>query len=262
MKIANNPLITLVLCLFLVPAHAIAGMSFHWVDDEDYPPLIYRNEKGKPAGIFHGIMTEAFQRMEIPLKAEVYPWSRSQQMVREGLADGMVTVLTEERKKFVRPSDPLLLIAERIFANRHNPRIDEIMSIGSIQQLKPYRIVEIIGSGWTKEKLKGFDVTWVPAIKNAYLMLAKGRADIFIANAYTWAGFRKRNPGLNQDQAATRENIISSKHPLKTLAFRLLIRKDSPFVGILDRFNNTINQMKMDGTIDRIIAQESHYESD
>ncbi len=249
----NYLLITLVLSFSLASAHADAIKTFYWADDEDYPPLIYRGVNGKPAGIFYEIMTEAFRRMDIPLKAKVYPWSRSQKLVKEGDADGMVTVLINDRKAFVQASNPIILAFEQIFANKNNPRIDEIMAVRSLKQLKSFKIVETLGSGWTKETLKGVNVTWVPGMDNAFNMLVKGRVDIFIANGYTGADFIKRNIINHGSYSKGYKSIITNPYPLKTIAFRLLIRKNSYFVNILDHFNQTIHQMKMDGTIEHII---------
>ncbi len=141
---------------------------FHWVDDAGSPPLMYRGANGKPAGLFYRIMTEAFHRLDIPLKIEIYPWARAQKVVAEGKADGMVTVLTKKRKKLFYGTDPILLVAEHIFANKDNPRIDEIMAIRSLKELQSFKVVETIGSGWTKEALKGVDITWVPGMDSAF----------------------------------------------------------------------------------------------
>ena len=241
---------------FALMVHSVnAGetKAFHWVDDEDYPPIIYRGKDGKPAGIFYQIMTEAFHRLDIPLKAEVYPWARAQKIVAEGKADGMITVLTEPRKKFLVGSDPILLVSEHIFASRNNPRIKEIMSIRSLEEIKAYRIVELIGSGWTEEKLKGAKITWVPQEENAFKMLISNRADIYITNDFLGAAFIKKKIEEGGEFAEGYKSIIINPYPLKTIAYRLLIRKDSPFVKILDEFNKTIHQMQMDGTLRQIL---------
>ena len=227
--------------------------AFHWVDDEDYPPLIYRGTDGKPAGIFYQIMVEAFHRLDIPLKVKVYPWARAQKIVADGKADGMITILTKQRKQFFVASDPILLVSEHIFVNRNNPRIKEIMSIRSLKTLKGYRVVETIGAGWTKEKLKGVKIIWVPTMDSAFKMLIKNRADIFLANGFTGAAFLQKKIKEGSSVSEGYKSIITNPYPLRTIAFRLLIRKDSPFVKILDDFNDTIHQMQMDGTIQHII---------
>ena len=233
---------------------AVDGIdAFYWVDDEDYPPLIYRGADGEPAGIFYGIMTEAFRRLGIPLKVELYPWSRAQKILTEGAGDGMVTVLTDKRKPYVISSDPVLLAAEQIFANESNPRIDEIMAIRSLQELRSFRIVETIGSGWTDENLQEAEIIWVPDMDNAFLMLITNRADIYIANGFTGAYFIRKRVSIGDSFSEGYKHIITNPYPLNTVAFRLLVKEDSPYVRIIDDFNSTIHQMQLDGTIQRII---------
>ncbi len=248
-------LASLLLALVLMPNSADAGKikAFHWADDEDCPPLIYRGTDGKPAGIFYEIMTEAFHRLDIPLTIEIYPWARAQKIVADGKACGMVTVLTDPRKKLFCGSDPILLVSEHIFVNINNPRLKEIMSIRSLKGIRPFKVVETIGSGWTKENLKGFNITWVPDMDSAFNMLIKGRVDVFLANSFTGAAFIKKKTKDGESFSAGYKSIISNPYPLKTIAFRLLVRKDSPFVKMIDDFNKTIHQMQMDGTIQHIL---------
>jgi len=251
MKIITCLLLALV--LMCSSANADEKKPFHWVDDADYPPLIYRGADGKPAGIFYEIMTEAFHRLDIPLKVEVYPWSRAQKIVASGKADGLVTVLTDSRKQVFLGSDPILLASEHIFVNRNNPRIKEIMAIRSLKEILPFNVVEIIGSGWTKENLIGANIIWVPEMDNAFNMLIKNRADIFIANRFTGADFLKKKTREGGPYAEGYKNIVTNTHPLKTIAFRLLVQKDSSFVNIIDKFNETIHQMQLDKTIQNIL---------
>ena len=227
--------------------------AFCWVDDEDYPPLIYRGADGKPAGIFYEIMTEAFRRLGIPLKVELYPWPRAQKILAEGGADGVVTVLTNKRKPYVISSDPILLASEHIFANENNPRIDEIMAIRSLKGIQSFRVVETIGSGWTEEKLQRAKIIWVPDMDNAFLMLITNRADIYIANGFTGAYFIRKKINIGDSFSEGYKHIITNPYPLSSVAFRLLVKDDSPYVSIIDDFNNTIHQMQLDGTIRRIV---------
>jgi len=92
--------IALAALLLLIGAFASGSRPFIWVDDEDYWPAIYRSGEGAPAGIFNDILTEVFKRLGIPLKKAVYPWKRAQMMVKNGEADGMVTVYTKERAAY------------------------------------------------------------------------------------------------------------------------------------------------------------------
>ena len=243
----------LALVLVFHSANAAETRSFHWLDDDDYPPLIYRGTDGKPAGIFYQIMTTAFHRLNIPLKAEICPWARAQKIIADGKADGMVTVLTNARKRFLVGSDPVLQVSEHIFVNRDNPRLKEIMAIRSIRQLRDFKLVETIGSGWTKEVLNDCDITWVPSMDNAFTMLNNRRADIFITNGFVGADFLQKKIRNGDSLSEGYKSIITNPYPLRTISFRLLVRKDSPFTTIIDKFNRTIQQMQADGTIRHIL---------
>ncbi len=260
-KLKKEYILKIITYLFLVLTLMINSINasdikvFRWIDDKDYPPLIYLNPDGKPEGIFYQIMTKAFHHLGIPLKVELYPWARAQKMIADGKGDGMVTVLTKKRKQFFVASDPILLVSEHIFVNRNNPHIKKIMSIHSLKEILPYRIVETIGSGWTEQELKGANITWVPNMDSAFKMLIKNRADIFLANGFVGAVFLQKKIKEGGSTAEGYKKIITNPYPLRTIAFRLLIRKNSPFVKILDNFNNIINQMHMDGTIQKIIEE-------
>ncbi len=171
-------------------ANAVDSRPFVWVDDEDYWPAIYRGKDGKPAGIFNDIMTEVFKRLEIPLQKSVYPWKRAQRMVKNGSADGMVTVYTKERKAFTLATKPVWEISETLFFRRDNPKSCKILKINSFEELRDFILVDIQGAGWTNDQYKAHgikNVIWVPNSESALNMIAKGRADIFIMfnlNAY------------------------------------------------------------------------------
>lgn len=244
------------LSIFLTIDYSYANDAkfFRWVDDEDYPPLIYLAEDGKPAGIFYEIMTEAFRRLNIPLKVELYPWVRAQKIVYEGKADGMVTVLTREREKLFIGSVPILKVCEYIFTNKNNPHIKEIMSIQTLEEIKPFKIVEVIGAGWTKETLKGFDIIWVTSLESAFNMLAKNRVDIFLLNNFVGGYFLKERI---KNGYPFYKNIVVNKKPIKIIPFRLLIKKESPFLKIIEDFNKIIYEMQKDGTIKHILENKS-----
>ncbi len=245
------------LVLILVSSYARADEKrvFHWVDDTDYKPLIYRGADGKPCGVFFDIMTEAFRRLDISLRVETYPWVRAQKIVTEGKADGMITILTNARKPLFCGSEPILRAREHVFFNKSNPRANKIKTIRSLEEIRSFKVVEIIGSGWTKEKLRGFNVIWVPNMDSAFGMVVKGRADIFISNIFTGLAFVHGKIKAGGAEAKSYGNIAYDPIPLKTLAFRLLVRKDSPFADMLGEFNKILTQMRKDGTVKRILEK-------
>lgn len=232
--------------------------AFIWADDEAYWPAIYRGGDGRPAGIFNEVVTEIFKRLDIPLKKSVYPWKRAQEMVKNGEADGMVTVYTKERAEFTLPTDPIWEISEILFFRRDNPKACKILKINSFDNLKGFSLVDTQGAGWTKQNYKKYgidNITWVPSTDSALNMLAKGRVDIFIMfdmNAYNLlAKKRVENSALSEGF----QNIVAITPPFTKLPFQLLIRKDSPFVDKIDAINQTLKEIKKDGTYQRILQK-------
>ena len=228
---------------------------FIWLDDEDYKPLIYRDEQGKARGLFYDVITEAFRRMYIPLQNHLYPWSRTQKLVESGKGDGMVTLYTPRRQKIFYATDPIVVVHEHVFTSKNNPKLDEILNVRSISDLKKFTIVDTESSGWSKENLKGMKVIWVPTAESALNMVASGRADIYLLSDYSGPYFIKQQIKKGGPMQKKLKQIVMGNYPLTTMEYKLLIRKNSPYVGIIDRFNAVLEQMHKDGTYQKIIKR-------
>ncbi len=245
----------LVVVLALSISHIALSRPFIWADDEAYWPAIYRGRNGKPEGIFNDIMTEVFRRLNIPLKKEVYPWKRAQRMVKEGEADGMVTVYTKERREFTVATEPIWEVEETLFFRRDNPKACKILKVNSFNDLKGFTLVDIQGSGWTKEQYEAHgikNVIWVPDTDTAFNMIAKGRADIFIMfnlNAFRLLTEKRAQGGPLSE---CYKNIVAIMPSFAKLKFRLLIRKSSPFAKMVNDINRVLEEMRKDGTFRRI----------
>lgn len=236
-------------------ANAVENKPFVWVDDEAYWPAIYRGEDGKPAGIFNDILTEVFARLDIPLKKSVYPWKRAQRMVKNGEADGMVTVYTKERQLFTVATQAIWEVGENLFFRRDNPKACKILKVNSFEDLKDLTLVDTLGSGWTKENFDAHgieDVTWVPSIDSAFGMLAKGRADVFIMFNLNAQNILSKKRAQEFHTGEDYHNIIAITPTFAKLPFHLLIRKDSPFVKRIPDINRVLKEMETDGTLQRI----------
>ena len=250
--------IILTMTIVLLPLDAkVFDAPFRWADDEDYRPLIYLSETGKAEGILYDILSEVFKRMHIKFDCKLYPWSRAQKMVKDGKADGMVTVYTEERRKLFKATDPIVVVNEHLFTNHNNPKIKEILNIKSIEGLKRYIVVETIGSGWTKEQLKRAKIIWVPTAQSAINMIASKRADIFLMSDYSGQTFLEDEIGQNSPLKDKLKEVVAGKYSIAKLKYRLLIRKNSPYVDIIDTINKTLLQMHKDGTYKKIMKRHN-----
>jgi len=230
--------------------------TFRWFDDEDYKPYIYKDEQGKPQGIFKELMEEIFKRLNVPLHCELYPWKRTQVFVKSGLADGMVTVATKKRLETMVHTDPLVSSGEKIFARKDNPKIEQIKQIKTIEQMRDFRVVEVIGAGWSEEKFKDLPhVYWAPKLSSALYMLANGRADIYVMNEFSGIEIVRT---MLQTPSPFQENfkkIIVCPNTLEKIDYTLLINKNSPWANLVPKINQILEQMKQDGTYEKIMGR-------
>lgn len=254
-KIFHFHLTIAIIILISLPLWAQSKRAFIWFDDEDYQPLIYRDSKGRTEGIFYDVLTEAFKRMQIPLQNRLYPWSRTQEMVQNGDADGMVTIFTKTRQKFFKATDPIVTVEERLFLNKNNPKAKQILHTKSVKNLKYFTIVETTSSGWSKENLKKMHIIWVPTAESALNMIASGRADIYLMSNYSGPVFIKKQIQKETPLSKSLKEVIMGNHAFATMKYRLLIRKNSPYVNIINQFNETLRQMQKDGTYKKIMER-------
>ncbi len=244
----------IICCLATTQIHA--GEPFIWADDQDYEPFMYKTKNQEIKGVFRDIIVEIFSRIDIPLKYDVYPWKRTQAMVKSGQADAMITVPTQKRLTFLSPTDPIVNSQISIFVRKDNPRIKEIMAIKSVKGLEGFKIVDYLGDGWAEKNFKGLEVYWAPGgYTAAILILARKGADVFVDDNIA---IKYRIKTLLQDKSnpsAGLKAIVASKHIFHTIPFCLLIRKDSKYLDIIPEFNKKLAEIKQDGTYDRILDQ-------
>ena len=227
--------------------------TFHWIDDEDYAPFISRGEDGAPVGLYRDIMIEAFRRLGIPLSVELYPWKRAQKYVEEGRGDGMITALTEKRRARFLATDPIYIVDERVFTQRDNPRIKEIMTIKTIDGLRGFKLVDTIGAGWAEENFKGLDVIWASSHSSALNLLASGRVDIYVLGKYPGLVDIRRRIAENVPYSEGLRKLVVGPHTLHEVYYSLLIRKNSPFASIIPEFNRVLKAMWDDGSYQAIL---------
>ncbi len=227
--------------------------AFHWIDDEDYYPFIAKDEQGKPVGIYYDIMSEIFRRLDIPLSVELYPWKRAQKLIADGKGDGMITAMTRKRSRLFLATNPIYTVSERAFARIDNPRIQEILAIRNLRDLKGFKIVDTIGSGWAEENLKGLDVVWAPSYSSALYMLANGRVDIYVLGKYPGMSVLQKLIEEKSPYSQNLKKIIPGPHQLATIHFSLLIRKDSPYAALVPQINRVLRQMRKEGVYQAIL---------
>ncbi len=200
-------------------------------------------------GIFIEVINEAIQRrIGIPVTHNGYPWVRAQKLVEYNVADAFVTVPTPVRRSYTSISEETVVLATfTMFVNKDNPKLNDINRVKSISGMTPYTMGQYFGSGWTKKNLVGHKIKWVSSLAKVMIMLANDRFDIFIDTSQV-VRYNVKLMNL-QNKIVEVPNIIDSS------PFNLCIGKDSPYTGILAQFDETIREMKADGTMQKIMAE-------
>jgi len=239
--------------IFWIVSLLISGLSVNCFAAEpmkivyfqDYPPLSW-SQNNKMRGILVDILNEALKkRMHIDLIHQGRLWDEAQLMVKNGQADAFVTVPTPERRSYTQISRETVITSKvKIFTGKNNPRIRDLAEVRTYSELKPFKLVDYRGNGRAATALKGLDVHWLATMDEIPEYLIQGKADAWTQNIFVAGFFLK--------QLGDKDKIIELPNVLAGESFNLCIEKNSPFVKVLALFDQTIKDMKKDGTLEKI----------
>ena len=211
-----------------------------------FAPFHYLNEKGEMEGLFYDIITEAVEkRLGVPLVWTAYPWARCQQNVRAGHDDAITTVPTRDRAEYTSTHDtPFYIKTLHLFTYKNHPRLEEIRTLKNITELEKhgFSVITYSGNGWHEKNVAslGIKTYKTGSLDSVWLMLAMKRGDFVIEwPASSWMDLRRL--GLAAE-------VVDTGVAVSAMPFHLLIRADSTHVGILERFDETVDAMRSDGT--------------
>lgn len=218
----------------------------------DFAPFHSRPPGEALQGFFYAIITEAVEkRMEIPLVWSAYPWKRCQQRVRVGIDDALLTVPTAERLVYTAThAGPFYQKHMNVFTRTDHPRLGLLKGLKALADIRSNDLSTLTYSGnsWHNTHVASLGITTYETnpVDNVWKMLAAKRGDLVIEWPHgAWPAIRRL--GLE-------EKIVDTGVSLATMSFHLLIRKDSPHVALLSRFDEVIQKMQADGSIATILA--------
>ncbi|WP_199911553.1 substrate-binding periplasmic protein [Dongshaea marina] len=213
-----------------------------------YPPYEFR-EDGEVKGLAVELVTEAFKRMNQPIRITLLPWARALQEVKLGRADGIFTAYkTPERELFAEYSLEVLIPQTVSLFVRADSRIS---FNGDLYALKnhSFGVVRSISYGALFDAfIKSPDIPLLDISNSGeqnMKKLLRGRFDILVSNKYgAWYILRKMN---KQDQV--KELIPQIQSVPSYIAFS---RKNN-LSRIRERFDNALRSMQRDGSYQRIV---------
>lgn len=244
---------SVLLGIFLLFSHvSFAKEPMKWVFT-NYPPANYTTDAGELKGFLYDIASEALERrMGIPLDVSIYPWKRCQLLVKEGKADMIVTIPTEERLTYAIPTEKPLWIKTRIlYTYPDHPRMAEIHKLNGLQDIQQagFSVVSYMGNGWVETVVEGADipVQYANTVEGMYKMLSQKRGDLIIEEA-SLVFPKLQELGLT-------EQIVATNGVGEESGFHILIGNASPYADKLPQLNATIEEMWNDGTIENILSK-------
>ncbi len=240
----------------LSPAGIQAGESdghpFLLVEDP-WPPYTLGEAGDIPeSGMIVELMQELFQRIDYPIRMELYPWKRCIFMVKNEKADGlMLTVKTPERDEFAYFPEPFFASGILFFH-----RQDKEFSWKSLEDLKGLTIGVVAGSKYSQEFQDAISTYQlktevVNSIQINFNKLKAGRIDITPVLDVVAAQMIEDNPEFAGQFAAAQK-------PLKITPMQMAIARSSMMMSYSGQIEQTIREMKEDGTVERIYKKYVH----
>lgn len=215
-----------------------------------WPPYSAQDEHQRPAGIFFDILNEALnQRMRIPFEAVSLPWARVQSYIRGRKVDGLITVPTRERLRYLVASKNVFSISLHVYVNSVSPNYTAFADVTDVAGLSPFQACEINGNQSAIERYQRFQLEKVKLVAKytqCFKMLSHQRVDFVVVPR---ALARKLIVDLDMPASIVEVPLqISANH-------HLLLHKQSPYVDVLPELNRVIQKMREEGVIEEIVAR-------
>ena len=216
------------------------------VGSDTYPPYIYLNNDGIPAGIDVEIATEAFRRMGYAARFEPIDWEQKTALVESGAIDCIWGCFSMQgRETLYQWAGPYMVSRQVVAVNADS-------SIQSLSDLAG-RTVAVQTTGKPEELfLSGSDPRIPQAVEVfstedrsvQYAMLACGYVDAIAAHETAILQYMQDN------NAAFR--IL--EEPLLVTGLGVAFAKNDSR-GLDHQLNDTFAQMREDGTLERIVGK-------
>lgn len=219
------------------------------LSEDPWPPYTLGEVSKEPTGgIAVEFANEIFGRLQIETEIKLYPWKRCLNQMETGQRDGLLLLTkNKEREEYMVYSDKIMSDRDLIWYKKgKNIQWDDL------EDLKEYRIGKTAGFNYGDKfneaaKKYSFTIHTASGDWNNFKKLDANRIDIFICNETAAKSIFKEDPELAG-------KFEYANKPLKSVDFHMSFSKKSEAVKILDDVNRVINELKEDGTIDRILT--------
>ncbi|PDX88002.1 amino acid ABC transporter substrate-binding protein [Faecalibacterium prausnitzii] len=216
------------------------------IGSDTYPPYIYLNNDGTPAGIDVEIATEAFRRMGYAARFEVIDWEQKTALVESGAIDCIWGCFSMQgRETLYRWAGPYM-VSRQVVAVNADSSIQSLSDLAgkAVMVQSTSKPEGIFLSGSDPRIPQTVEVFSIEDRSVQYAMLACGYVDAIAAHETAILQYMKDN------NAAFR--IL--EEPLLVTGLGVAFAKNDSR-GLDHQLNDTFAQMREDGTLERIVGK-------
>ena len=223
-----------------------SGLPQIIVGSDTYPPYIYLNNDGIPAGIDVEIATEAFRRMGYAARFETIDWEQKTTLVESGALDCIWGCFSMDgREEAYRWAGPYM-VSRQVVAVDANSGIRSLSDLAgkTIAVQSTGKPEEIFLSGSDPRVPQGVDVLSIENRSVQYAMLACGYVD----------GIAAHETGILQYGKDNAVDFRILEEPLLVTGLGIAFAKNDTR-GLDSQLNAVLAQMRADGTLERIVGR-------
>ena len=216
------------------------------IGSDTYPPYIYLNNDGTPAGIDVEIATEAFRRMGYAARFEVIDWEQKTALVESDAIDCIWGCFSMQgRETLYRWAGPYM-VSRQVVAVNADSSIQSLSDLAgkTVMVQSTSKPEGIFLSGSDPRIPQTVEVFSIEDRSVQYAMLACGYVDAIAAHETAILQYMKDN------NAAFR--IL--EEPLLVTGLGVAFAKNDSR-GLDHQLNDTFAQMREDGTLERIVGK-------
>ena len=223
-----------------------SGLPQLLIGSDTYPPYIYLNNDGTPAGIDVEIATEAFRRMGYAARFEVIDWEQKTALVESGAIDCIWGCFSMQgRETLYRWAGPYM-VSRQVVAVNADSSIQSLSDLAgkTVMVQSTSKPEGIFLSGSDPRIPQAVEVFSIEDRSVQYAMLACGYVDAIAAHETAILQYMKDNNAVFR--------IL--EEPLLVTGLGVAFAKNDSR-GLDHQLNDTFAQMREDGTLERIVGK-------
>ena len=223
-----------------------SGLPQIIVGSDTYPPYIYLNNDGTPAGIDVEIATEAFRRMGYAARFETIDWEQKTDLVESGTIDCIWGCFSMDgREQLYRWVGPYM-VSRQVVAVNADSGIETLADLaGKTMMVQSTTKPEEIFLAGTDPRIPQFGELLSTEDRSIqYAMLNCGYVDAIAAH----------ETGILQYMKDNSVEFRILEEPLLVTGLGVAFAKNDSR-GLDHQLNDTFAQMREDGTLERIVGK-------